>query len=202
MHMLFRVGFAALAVVLGISFAVKSFFSGSYFSAASFTAAGGLAAWGALLGFDGREMPIWIAGGALFTGLGICAAFFETPGLDMEKGALQLDITADLANASMPTFGPTKLSPKEVEIARITLIQCATQQEFDLMQSAIAAHKAIHLGPTATLADESMQTLAGSNREERCLSGFRILYKAAPSMFVMTVKNHELWLKKHGFFED
>ncbi|WP_353189889.1 hypothetical protein [Pandoraea pnomenusa] len=199
--MSFRAVIAAMALLAGIIFTAKGLWNGTYGGAAGYFLAGMLAASATLFGRDICGTSLWRVGVALFTVLGLYSVLFETPGFDVEKGRFEIDVTAELIEASMP-LGPPVLAPKEREILRATLLECATQPEVDMMESAIAANKTVHLGPSATLVDSSIQTLSGSNREERCLSGFKILYKAAPGLFATTVKTHEAWLKKHGVLED
>jgi hypothetical protein len=193
---------AAAALFLGVGLAIKSLIAAEYVGAAGILLCGILVGAGVMLGFiDSLRSPWWDAGAALCTGLSIVAVFYETPGADMERQKVQLEIWHQTMNIEFGLFGQVKGNPAFNRAARSAFRTCALQGTDDMMATTVAAEKAIQLGPTSSLVDASVQSVSTDESPPDCLSLFKVMYRENPLPFSTIVSEHGQWLRQHGVIE-
>lgn len=193
-----RILIAAATALAGLVFAVRGAFHGEYLGGISFFLAGALVAAAIVIGPALMRDYRWKLGALVFSALGFQSVLTETRGFDMERQALQSEIGLVLVEQLALPGNPWRLSQEDIQLARNTMTECMVQGARDLMQSTVAAGKAIHFGPGTTLGDATIQALDGNTPEERCLSGFAILYQARPLMFANVIQGHRAWLTRSG----
>lgn len=197
-----RATISAAALLLGVGLAIKSLIAAEYFGAAAILLCGILVGAAVILGFINSLRSLWWdAGAALCTSLSIVAVFFETPGADMERQKIQLEIWHQSMNIEFGLFGQVKGSPAFNKAASTAFRTCAMQGNSDMMATTVAAEKAIQLGPTSSLVDASVQSVSTDKSPPDCLSLFKVMYRENPAPFSTIVSKHGQWLRQHGVIE-
>ncbi|AXF09989.1 hypothetical protein CUJ91_18380 [Paraburkholderia graminis] len=197
-----RATISAAALLLGVGLAIKPLVAAEYVGAAATLLCGILVGAAVMLGFiDSLRSPWWDAGAALCTGLSIVSVFSETPGADLERQKVQLEIWHQSMNIEFGLFGQVKGSSAFNVAARSAFRTCALQGTDDMMSTTVAAEKAIQLGPTSSLVDASVQSVSTDKSPPDCLSLFKVMYRENPSPFSTIVSEHGQWLRQHGVIE-
>ncbi|XUW91492.1 hypothetical protein OH764_31870 [Burkholderia sp. M6-3] len=197
-----RATISLASILLGAGLAIKFLFAAAYFSAAAVFLCGILVGAAAMLGFvDSFFSPWWEAGAAICTCLSIAAVFCETPGADIERQKVQLEIWHQTMSVEFGLFGQVQGSPAFDSAAHKAFQTCALQNTVDMMETTVAAEKAIQFGPTSSLVDASVQSVQADKSPPDCLALFKVMYRENPSPFSTIVSEHGQWLRKHGVIE-
>jgi len=197
-----RAAISVASILLGAGLAIKFLLAAAYFGATAVFLCGILFGAAVMLGFvDSFFSPWWEAGAAICTCLSIVAVFSETPGADIERQKVQLEIWHQTMNVEFGLAGQVQGSPAFDSAAHKAFQTCALQNTFDMMETTVAAEKAIQLGPTSSLVDAAIQSVQTDNSPPDCLALFKVMYRENPRPFASVVSKHGDWLRKHGVIE-
>lgn len=197
MNLKLKASIALAMFLLGCYYGVGFIINGEYISAMAILLTGGLVATTVLFGWEVRDWWQWRICAAISGGLWIFAVVFETRGFDIERQQVQIALVPIMAFATT-NGNPWELSPTSLRVAGAMTFACAIQGSVDTLESISAAQKAIYFGPGATMTDATIDALDGKTREDRCINGFKKLYKEKPLMFRDIVNEHAKWLKDNG----
>jgi hypothetical protein len=189
---------AFVCFALGCFFAGRFALGGGYANGLATFFSGGLTAAVVVFGIEVRNSVSWLICAAIFTGLSIYSVFFETPGFDIERQQIQIKLLPIVLDATQTSGNPWGLSPTALKVAEAMGFACLIQGSTDTMSSIVAAQKAISFGPGMTMADAAVDTLEGKTTQDRCMDGFKKLYREKPLMFSSITRKYAKWLKSNG----
>jgi hypothetical protein len=190
---------AVVCAVLGLVTAVSAIWHGHYWSAVGLLIAGLMFGATFLLGFDSVQNTVpGFFGAILFAASGWAALVTESSGFDAEGQTVEIAVAMDVLSAdarSRWNWNSPELQQAAERAGKICMLQGGA---LDQMDAAIAGAKTIYYGPGATLADASVELIQSKPDAPDCLTTFRQLYAADPSVFQDITSEHQTWLRAHN----
>lgn len=193
--MTFRVICAGVLLAAGIGLAIVSLIHGQPIIALALAMAAVYVCLGVVIGItDAIDSPMFKAAAAVIGLVGIIGVFAYSRGLSPQVSSAHASALNDFAYADLWCPHP---SPKLLAIENLGIKACMKQSNSDQMASVIDLAKAIHYGPTLSLAD-SAASLGHSEAPDYCAVAFKAADALCPSAFSSLSKSDRETLTKLG----
>ncbi|WP_333986865.1 hypothetical protein [Burkholderia cepacia] len=185
-----------VCAALGLVTAAFAMWHGHYWSAVGLLIAGLMMGTQCLLGFDCiKNTTLGFVGTILFVASSWAAVVTESPGFDIEGQTIKVAVAMAALKADAESHWH---SPELQQAAKRAGMICMLEGgALDQMDAVTAGGKAIYYGPGATLADAATGLTQRKPDEPDCLTTFRKLYAADPSVFQDITNEHKTWLRVH-----
>lgn len=193
--MTFRLICAGVLLAAGLGLAIVSLIHGQPIIALALAMAAVYVCLGVVIGItEAMDGPMFKVGAAAIGLVGIIGVFAYSRGLNPQVSSAHASALNDFAYADLRCPHP---SSKLRAIDRLGIKACIVQNNSDQMAAVIDLAKAIHYGPTLSLAD-SAASLGHDEAPDYCAVAFKAADALCPSAFSSLSKSDREMLTKLG----